>query len=447
VGASGPVERFARSLTYPTVSARIDEPATREAFSSFLDFLHASYPALFAAASVDRRDPWRLVLELPGTDASLDPALLLAHYDVVDVAPGSRETWSHDPFSGDVAGGYVRGRGALDDKNALVAILEAADSIVASGTMPRRGLVLAFGGDEELSGRRGAAAIAAGFAAAGRRFHMVLDEGAIVADRMLPAQRRPIALVGVAEKGHVNVAIRSRTGGGHAAMPPRRTAVGELARAITRIERRPFPARLIPTIRDFFRAQRAEVPFPVALVYRFPRLFWPALRAALTASPNSAALVRTTQAVTVARGGDAPNVLPASAEAIVNVRTLPGDTVETVLRRYRSLLRGRGVDVEVADPDAAHEPVTASGSGGAGYRAVAEVAARVFDCVPAPYLVTGSTDSKWYASLAGEVLRFVPMVLTAEEVERIHGVDERLSVDNFLRMVRFYDLFIREVCL
>jgi len=440
------LERFAASLRFPTVSARIDEPEVRAAFTGLLDFFAASYPALFASAAIDRQDPWRLVLELPGADRSLDPILLLAHFDVVDVEASTRDDWSHDPFGGQIDAGFVWGRGALDDKNVLVALLEAAETIVAEGNRLRRGFVLAFGGDEELSGRRGAARIAADMQAVGRRFHVTLDEGAIIASGMLATPKRPIALIGVAEKGQVNLVIRARSEGGHAAMPPRRTAVGTVAAAVARLERKPFPTRLLSPVRTFFIALAREATMPLKLVYRFPGLFWPILRPVLAAKPSSAALIRTTQAATMARGSDAPNVLAQTAETVMNIRILPGETVDTVVRRYQRLLRRTGAEVSVLEPDDAHDPVGASPVDHPGYRAVAEIAESLFDCIAAPYLVTATTDSKWYAALSDAVIRFVPMALSPEELARIHGTDERISTESFAGLIEFYETLIRRMC-
>ncbi|MFW5738038.1 MAG: M20/M25/M40 family metallo-hydrolase, partial [Spirochaetota bacterium] len=354
------VERFARALRFPTVSARLHEEATRSAYTGFLDFIAGSYPHLFAAADVERDEPYRLVIELPGANPALDPLLLLAHYDVVDVEEGTEADWTHPPFAGTVDKEFIWGRGALDDKNSLVAALEASERVMVSGRRLERGLVLAFGGDEELMGTNGAAVTATRMREAGRRFHFALDEGAVVAVGMLSSPSKPIALVGIAEKGQLNVAISAETTGGHAAMPPARTALGKTAAAVARAERRPFPRRLTYTVGEFFRALAPHASFPLSLVYRFPRLFWPLLRVVLARSPQTAALIRTTQAATMAEAGAAPNVLPQGARAVVNVRILPGESVASVLARYRSILRREGVAVDVLDPDDAHEPVPGS---------------------------------------------------------------------------------------
>lgn len=439
-----PTERFARALTFPTVSARIGEPAIAIAFTGLIDYLLEAFPALASASLVTRNDPWQLVLELPGDDSSLDPILLLAHYDVVDVA--NPDGWSHEPFGGEIDAGYVWGRGALDDKNVLVALLEAAEAVVRSGARFERGLVLAFGGDEELSGRHGAGSIADRFAREKRRFHFVLDEGAVIAVGMIRTPKTPIALIGVAEKGHANVVISAETRGGHAAMPPTTTALGIVARTIAALERSPFRARLIAPVAAFFRAIGAATSGPLRLVYRHPRLFWPLLRRVLAASPATNALVRTTQAMTMAQGSGAPNVLPQRARAVANVRILPGERVGDVLARYRALTAGEGVSVSLLDENDAHDPVAGAPLDHPAYAGIERAVTELVDCVPAPYLVTGATDSRWYAPLAEAVFRFIPMALTEEEIGRIHGTDERLSLVDYERMIAFYRLIIEREC-
>ncbi|MFW5688795.1 MAG: M20/M25/M40 family metallo-hydrolase [Spirochaetota bacterium] len=440
------IERLARALTFRTVSSRIDEPDVRDAYTALLDFLSHSFPELYATARVEQDEPWRLVIELPGSDPSLDPIVLMAHYDVVDVAGGSEGEWTHAPWAGEIADGFVWGRGALDDKNVLMALLEAAERVVRAGTGLARGLVLAFGGDEELAGRRGAAVTAARWSDAGRRFHFVLDEGAVIAVGMLAQPKTPVALIGVEEKGHVNVRLRAHQEGGHAAMPPRHTALGRLAAAVVRAEENPFPRRLTYSVGEFLRALAPHVAVPLRTVYAHPRLFWPLIRRVLAARPTSEALIRSTQAATMANASAAPNVLPQNAEAVFNVRILPGESVASVVEHYRALLGGFGVAVDVPDLEDAHDPVAGTSVSHAGYELISRTARELAECVPAPYLVTGSTDSKWYAPLADAVYRFLPMALDENEISRIHGTDERLSLENYSRLITFYERIILGAC-
>jgi carboxypeptidase PM20D1 len=373
--------------------------------------------------------------------------LLLAHFDVVDVEAGTHGDWKHPPFEATIADGSIWARGTLDDKCCLAALLEAAARTLTRGELPQRGLVLAFGGDEELSGRNGAGTIAARFKQEGRRFHAVVDEGAIVARGMIKDPAAPIALIGIAEKGFVNIAIEASGSGGHAAMPPGKTALGDVARAIAEVERRPFRPRLLPTIRDFFAALGRHASFPTKTIFSKSKLLWPVLSRALAAKPTTDALIRTTQAVTMAAGSAAPGVLPQRARAVINSRILPGETTEGVLDHYRALLAKHPVEVSIAPEGDASEPILRSGTEHSAYRSLSELVARHFpDAIVAPYLVTASTDSKWYAELADATYRFVPIELGNDDLTGIHGTNEHIATDAYIKMIDFYTEFIEREC-
>ncbi len=440
------VERLSTALTFPTV-AGYPAPADQNAFTEFLDFVAQSFPTLFSTASVKREDPWRLVIELAGSDSSLPPVLILAHFDVVGIEENTESDWEHPPFSGTVADDFIWGRGSIDDKSSLMAILEAAEEAARSGRVPTRGLVLAFGGDEELSGRRGAATTAAEFKAAGRRFRFVLDEGSVIAEGMLNDVPMPLALIGLAEKGHVNIKVSARTAGGHAAMPSDNTAVGVVSQAIVRIEAHPFPIRRLDTIESFLQTIGGVATGAAGFAYRHPRILWRLIAKVLSSRPSSNALIRTSQAVTMTEGSAVPNVLPQQATCVVNVRILPGESVESVLSRYQRLLSRLPVTVDLLDPEDAHDPVPETSPSHAGFAAISASLANVLpDVLVAPFIVTGSTDSKYYANLSDAVLRFVPMTLTSSDLDRVHGTNERLSVPTYLGMIRFYSNLFERVC-
>ncbi len=445
VGREAAIERFRALLRFPTISSRIAEDGINSAFTRLFEWIATAYPNTFETGVVRAVPPWRLVIDIPGSDKALDPVLLVAHYDVVDATPSG---WTHRPFDAAIADGFIWARGALDDKNVVAAMMEAVERLLGGGARLRRGVVIALGGDEELAGDRGARATAQEMRSAGRRFHCVIDEGSIIATGMLATPPQPIALVGVAEKGALNVRIRATAGGGHASMPPPHTAVGDIARAIAAIERSPFPPRLLPTVRAFFCAIAPHASPPTRFVYAHAALFWPLLRRALARGSATNALIRTTQAATTMTASDAVNVLPRYAEAGVNVRILPGDSVASVVDRYRTLLHGVGVEIDTIAEFGVTEPVDASPTDHPAYRSMAEAVRTVFPgTIVAPFLVTASTDSKWFADLTDAIYRFVPMVLSTGDLSRIHGTDERFGVDAFFDMIDFYTGFLRRECL
>jgi carboxypeptidase PM20D1 len=445
--ADGAVERLARALTFRTISAYPTPPHPEE-FTGFLNFLEDSYPRLFARATVLREDPWRLVVEVPGSNPGLDPALLLAHYDVVGIEPGTEHEWEQSPFSGAVDAEYVWGRGSLDDKSPLMAMLEAAESMCAVSDLPRRGLVLAFGGDEELSGGRGARTTAREFLERHMRFYCVLDEGSAITDGVIENVRNRIAMIGVSQKGHAAIRVRAHGAGGHAGRPPANTALGLLAKAITRMEANQFPVRRIGSIESFFRTVGPAASGASRFVFRHPRLMWPILARRLTANPRTNALVRTTQAVTMASGSTAVNVLPQSASCTIDVRILPGDSVASVLRHYRKLLAGLDVEVESVGGEHTHEPAPETSTDHPAFSAIARAVESLESGVlVAPFTITDSTDSRHFARMSDAVLRFAPLTVTPGELSTIHGTNERLAIRSYGEMIQFYNSLIRTVCL
>ena len=255
------------------------------------------------------------------------------------VPPGEEAGWSHAPFSGDIADGFIWGRGALDDKNALLGSLEAVEGLLAAGFSPGRTVYLGLGADEETSGERGAAAIVAALSARGVRLACVFDESSIMSLGSVPFVTRPIAMIGIAEKGFANVEAVVQGRAGHAAMPGTHTAAGALCAAVAALERRPFPLRLTPTIERFFHCIAPHARGPIGLALRLLRPLWPLLRGALAANPSVATLLRTTQAVTILDAGEKANVIPEQARAVINIRPLPGDTAESARGRIERILR------------------------------------------------------------------------------------------------------------
>jgi carboxypeptidase PM20D1 len=367
--------------------------------------------------------------------------LLLAHLDVVPVDPATEAKWTHPPFAGAVADGFVWGRGALDDKAALVTQLEAVEHLLAAGFVPRRTVIFAFGHDEEVGGR-GARALCARLQARGDRIESVLDEGTLVLSGTVPGIARPVALIGAGEKGYLSVALTTRAPGGHSSMPPPHTAVGELARAITRLEDHPPPARLIPAVREMFLSLAREGPFLLRLVMGSLWLTEPLLLRQLAGRPATNALVRTTTAVTMIEGGPKENVLPEAARAVVNFRVLPGETSETVRSHARARV-GDAVEVKLLEATLS-EPSPVSPLDGPVYARLQRAVRQIFpEAIVAPTLVLGATDARHYTALTPAVYRFMPFPITSEDLRRFHGTDERIAVATLPLAVRFYAQWIR----
>ena len=448
----GAVERLAASVRIPTVSSAADTApaavARRDsAFARLHAHLAASFPRVHAALRREVLGRHALLYTWPGTDPALGPLVLMAHQDVVPVEPGTEGAWQRPPFSGAVAGGFVWGRGTLDDKHNLMAHLEAVEALLAEGARPRRTVLLAFGDDEEIGGGAGgAAAIVARLRAAGVRPWLVVDEGGAVTQGLVPGVARPVAVVGVAEKGYLTVELEARGAGGHSSAPPRHTAAGLVARAAARVEGSPMPARTDGAARLLLDHVAPAMPFAQRVVVANRWLFGPVLVRMLGATPSGDAAQRTTTAVTMLEGSPKDNVLPSRARAVVNFRLMPGDAPDAVLAHVRRAADDSAVRVRALGTPAPASPV--SPDTGAAWGAVATTVRQLFPgALVAPYLVIGATDARFFAPIAPAVYRFSPVPMTPRDLERMHGTNERVAVEDYLRAVRFSAQLVRNAAM
>lgn len=445
-GIDAPAARLAQAVRFRTISydpaAPDAERAERErhaALTAMQAWLREQYPRVFDALRVEPVDGDSLLLRWAGSDPALAPVMLMAHQDVVPVAPGTEGDWTHPPFEGVRADGFVWGRGAWDDKGSLIGQLEAVDALLAVGHVPRRTLYLAYGHDEEMGGEQGAARIAAHLAAQGVRLDFVLDEGLLVTEGIVPGIARPVALVGLAEKGYLTVELRARGATGHSSMPPPgRGAVGALAGVLDALARDPMPARIRGVSRQMFDALAPETSGFMRVALANLWLLEPLVRTRLEGSAGTQASIRTTTAMTVLEAGDKENVLPARARALVNFRLLPGDSIADVLAHVRVHADPAGVEVIVHE-QVQNEASPVSSVQARGYRLIAAAARATFDdVVVAPGLMIGATDSRHLVGISDQIYRLLPVRAGPDDLPRFHGTDERLSEANLAEMVAFY---------
>ena len=434
-------ERLSRAIQIPSVSTRTPDGRSEGNLTRMADFLLESFSAL-GTALVCETHPRMLVCRWAGTEANLAPLLVLAHLDVVGADGGPESGWTHPPFSGDIAGGYIWGRGALDDKSSALAMLEAVQHLVGQGFVPRRTVILALGFDEELGGEEGAARQAERFAAEGLEPALILDEGLAVLEGLVPGLPVPVAAVGIAEKGFATLELTVRGEGGHASMPPREGVTGILAAAVRALEKNPLPATYDGTTKLFFDTLAPEMSFASRLVFANAWITAPLIRRQLAGEPSSAALIRTTTAVTMIDAGSAENVLPEVARATVNFRIHPRDTVAEVVDHARAVIDDPRVEVELRG--SAAEPTSVSPIEGEAWRLLVGTIRAVYpDVTVAPALVLATTDSRHYAGLSPNVYRFFGLRLGREDLARIHGTDERIAVRNYLELIAFYLQLLR----
>jgi len=429
--------RLAQGLQFQTVSHQDPAQLDHEQFLAFHRYLATQFPLLHSHLKYETVNDYSLLYTWEGSEPGRKPILLLAHMDVVPVEPGTEEKWSYPPFAGRIAAGYIWGRGALDDKCSVFAVLEAVETLLRAGFQPRVPVLLAFGHDEEIGGERGAQQIVALLQSRGVHAEFVLDEGGVLIQGMVPGMSAPVAAIGIAEKGSVSLELLVRAAGGHSSSPPPHTAVGIVSAAVERVETKPMPVALRGATLRFFESVGPEMPFPLRLVLANLWLFGGVVKHQLASTPATNATVRTTTAATMIDGGIKENVLPTTARAVVNFRILPGDTVDGVAEHVRRVVNDS--QVEIRPLPGAREPTAESPVDTPSFAVLARTIREVFpDAVVAPYLTIGGTDARSYEPLTKAIYRFMPIKADASDLVRIHGTNERIAVENFEHAVQFF---------
>jgi carboxypeptidase PM20D1 len=436
LSCSPPAEKLARAVRIKTVSHADYRAIDLDEYRKMPRFFSDNFPLLMNTAEITVLNDFAYIFYWKGPDGGLPPGLLLAHFDVVPADPTG---WSVPPFEGRVENGAVWGRGALDTKCTLVGILEAAERLIEQGFQPKRSWYFASGGDEETFGIEGARKMAAYFQEKGIYFDFVLDEGAFVASGMFSDIQAPLALLGISEKGYADIVLRAEGKGGHASMPPKHNPATELTDAVGRIERGRKKRRITYTVKRFLHALVPHVSFLKGIVYANIWLFGPIIKHVMAGNSQSRALIETTTALTMLDAGESENVIPVSARAVYNVRILPGETVAGVCKRFEKLIRNKRVAVSVLDEREVNDPVWETSFDDELSSRIEAVIRSVFpDAVIAPFMSTVTTDSKYYQHVTDRIYRFVPMLLTPEQMKCIHGVDERISEENLGNILHFY---------
>jgi carboxypeptidase PM20D1 len=429
-------ERLGQAIRFQTVSHQNPIDDRGDQWDALHAWMQQTYPRTHAAMTREIIAGRTLLYTWRGADPSLPPVLLMAHQDVVPVTPGTESAWKQPAFSGLLVNGVVWGRGAVDDKGSLVAILEASEALAERGFRPRRSVMLLFGHDEEVLGS-GAQAAAALLKSRGVRPWFALDEGlAVVADH--PITGKPTALIGVAEKGYGTLRLTARAEGGHSSMPPEAdgNAVVVLSRAVAAVADSPFPQAFAGPAREMLRSLAGDAPWTVRMAVANEWLFGPVLKSQIGATPAGAAMLHTTTAPTMLEGSPKENVLPQTAVARINYRIHPHDTPADVMVKAKAAVGELPVEVTWESAPNPASPVSASE--GAAWRVLSAVAAASADAPVAPGLVLGATDSRHLSGVAEAVYRFQPVKMSLDELGMIHGTNERISVENLDRMAEFY---------
>lgn len=398
-------------------------------------WLAATYPATHGAMTRTILPNRTLIYHWPGSDASLQPIIVMAHQDVVPVTEGTEGDWKYPPFAGTVAEQAVWGRGTVDDKGSLIGLFEAIEALAKQGFKPKRGIYLVSGHDEEAGGA-GAKSAADKLKADGVRALFTLDEGSVVL-RDTPVINGPAILIGVAEKGYATLKVTANAPGGHSSMPPEETGVSTLARAVLAISDNPFPIEMRGPGAAMIESLAARKGGATKMAVANQWLMSPLLKSQLSASPSSAAAFHTTIAPTMLEGSPKENVLPQSASALINYRIAPWDRSAEVIARAKAAVGDAPVDISWVKPP--NEPSRVSSTSSQGWKyVVAAARADAPEAVVAPFLVVGATDSRSMEPISEDVYRFMPMHFTLKETAMIHGTNEHMTIDSFKRMIDFY---------
>lgn len=402
-------------------------------FEKLIALLPKLYPHVFAVCSLTRLPDRALLFRWKGRESGGEPAVLMAHYDVV---PVEEENWEKPPFSAIVEDGVMWGRGTLDTKVTFNGILSAADALIAQGFTPAHDVYFAFSGGEEISGM-GAVRIVDYLRTHGVVPSMVVDEGGAVVKDVFPGVKEPCALIGIAEKGMMNLEFGIASPGGHASAPAPHTPVGRLSMACSRMEAHPFPSHLTKPVLDMFDNLGRHSTFLYRMIFANLWCFRPVLDLICKKSGGELnALVRTTVAFTQMQGSKAPNVIPPSASMVANIRLNPEDTVSSAVEYIRATVGDKDIRLTVGDH---MEPSPISRTDCEGWRRVASAAAATWPgSVVSPYLMVQCSDSRHYRDLSDRVYRFSAMDLTAEERGTIHGNNERIRLEVIHRSVEFF---------
>jgi carboxypeptidase PM20D1 len=440
-------QRLSGAVKFATISYASGAPIDTAAFLGFHDFLAQSFPRVHATLKRETVSKLSLLYTWAGTDIAEAPVVIMGHMDVVPVPEPNLKEWTHAPFSGDIADGYVWGRGTLDDKTTVLAALEAVEGLLAKGYRPPRTVYFMFGHDEEVGGRFGARSIVDTLVARGVKPAMVLDEGGFMASGVIPGMPGRSAIVGVAEKGYLSLRLTARAQGGHSSMPTSRTAVGALSRAIAALEAQPFSSDLDGPTRGMLEAMAPYTPFSQRLLLANLWITEPVVRRTLGESPLGAALMHTTISPTILSAGIKDNVLPPEAMAVVNFRIRPGETMESVTSRVRNIIDDTLITVAPTD-SARTNPSPVSDVSSAAYHLIAST---IREMVPGerlpvlPYLVMGGTDAKYWGPHSSNVFRFLAIPLGDGDVARVHGVNERVAIADYATAAGFFSRLLQSL--
>ena len=434
------ITHMSNAIRIATVSPEDTTRIDSVHFNQFRFFLEQSYPLIHRQLSRTIIKDYSYVFEWKGTDTSLLPIILMGHYDVVPVEPSAVKLWTVKPFGGELKDSVIWGRGAVDDKAAVISILEATENLLKKGFKPVRTFLLCFGHNEESTGT-GAIAIVDYLQKRHIRADMVIDEGGEINTGKIKDVQRPIAMIGVAEKGYVTFELAVQKPGGHSSKPDKETAIDILVKALYKLRTVQMPVTLTEPLKEYFhRVSGSSDNFFNKMALNNLWLFKSTVQNTLGGSPEGDAMQRTTIVPTILESGIRENVIPTNAKAIVNSRILTGETTREVQEFIKNTINDNRVTITIKG-DFNTEPSPLTDLNSPAFKRMEEAVYQTLDdVIPVPYVMLGASDSRNYRAISNGVINFTPLINS----KGFHGIDERLPVKDFQRSINFFTSIIKE---
>lgn len=432
-------ELLSGAIKFKTVSNTQSTDNAGE-FIAFNHYIERNFPSVLRTLEKVQTGNHSLLFIWKGKQADLKPLMFITHSDVVGISSHQRDKWKHNAFSGHVDENFIWGRGALDNKANITAQLAAVEHLTEAGFQPKKTILFLIGEDEEIGGNNGAKNAQAYLAKKDLLPDIIIDEGGLISENIVPFVSRPVALVGIAEKAYLTVQLTVQQDGGHASMPPESTAIGVLAAALSKLESNQMPLKMSPPVRKMFEYLGPEMPVLPKMMFANLWLFNNTLLNKLAKTPSTNASVRSTMAITEISGGIAENVLPNVASATVNVRLLPGESVNDALEHIRKVIANP--DIKLYTTPDSHEASAISNTDSTHFSAIHQTIKKVYpDIYIAPYLTITASDSRHFPQTEN-IFRFSPYRATSDDLKRIHGLNERIARKDFNNMIVFYRTLI-----
>ena len=430
-------KEFSKMIQIETLSYT-KEKNNIEKFNQLHDVLKELFPNVYNTLDQTVFKGGSILFKWKGK-SSEKPMVLMAHQDVV---PASKDDWEFDPFSGAVTDTEIYGRGTLDTKSTLYAFFKAIEELILSGYVPSYDVYISSSTDEEISGF-GAELAVAELTKKGVKPYIVLDEGGAIVSDSLPSATKPIALIGVIEKGYCNIRFTAKSKGGHSSTPPKNTPIARLSAFVNDVEKHfPLKTKMIKEVADIFKNAAPSMTGIYRFLFGNIWLFKP-LITFLLPKINSfgRALLSTTIAFTMQSGSKAANVIPSEAYVIANLRTHPIQDINASFKVLEKIAKKYDIEATIEE---AREASPISDTNSDTYSMLTKTIKENYpDVLVSPYVMLGGTDCRFFSEITTSAFRFSPVRMNNKELSKIHGKNESIKKTALVEAVNFYKSFIK----